>query len=82
MGVLPHVTLQLESHQGDVTNLHDFTRYSDVIMSAMASQITSVSIFAQLFVQTQIKENTKAPRQWPLCGKFAGDRGIPRPNGQ
>ena len=40
--------------------------YSDVIMCAMASQITSVSIVTQLFVQVQIKENIKAPRHWPL----------------
>ena len=41
--------------------------YMDVIMSAMASQITSVSIFSQLFVYVQIKENIKARRHWPLC---------------
>ena len=27
-------------------------------------------------------ENIKAPRHWPLCGEFTGDRWIPRPNGQ
>ena len=27
-------------------------------------------LFAQPFVQAQIKENTKAPRHWPLWGKF------------
>ena len=30
----------------------------------------------------QIKENIKAPRHWPLCGEFTGDRGILRTNGQ
>ena len=34
------------------------------------------------FIQTQIKENFKAPRHWPLCGEFTGDRWIPRTNGQ
>ena len=34
------------------------------------------------FIQTQIKENIKAPRHWPLCGEFTGDRWIPRTNGQ
>ena len=24
--------------------------------------------------KAQIKENTKAPRHWPLCGEFTGDR--------
>ena len=28
------------------------------------------------------KKNIKAPRHWPLCGKFTGDRWIPRTNGQ
>ena len=29
------------------------------------------------FVRAQIKENIKAPRHWPLQGKFTGDRRIP-----
>ena len=28
------------------------------------------------------KEIIKAPRHWPLCGEFTGDRWIPRTNGQ
>ena len=32
--------------------------------------------------RSKIKENTKAPRHWPLCGEFTGDRWIPRTNGQ
>ena len=32
--------------------------------------------------KAQIKENTKAPRHWPLCGEFTGDRWIPRMKGQ
>ena len=27
--------------------------------------------------KAQIKENTKAPRHWPLCEEFTGDRWIP-----
>ena len=34
------------------------------------------------FIQTQIKENIKAPRHWPLCEEFTGDRWIPRTNCQ
>ena len=30
----------------------------------------------------QIKENIKAPRHWPLCEDFTGDRWIPQTNGQ
>ena len=39
-------------------------------------------LFAQLSVQVQIKENIKAPRQWPLCGEFTGDLWIPHTKGQ
>ena len=51
---------------------HDFIKvdshYSDVIMGAMAYQITGISI-DQPFVHAQIKENIKAPRHWPLWGE-------------
>ena len=56
--------------------------YNDVIVGAMASQIISLRLFIEPFIQAQIKENIKAPRHWPLCGKFTGDRWIPRTNGQ
>ena len=39
--------------------------YGDVIMGAIASQITSLAIV----YSTQIK-NITAPRHWPLCGEF------------
>ena len=39
-------------------------------------------VFTQPFIQTQIKENVKAPGHWPLCGEFTGHRSIPRTNGQ
>ena len=56
--------------------------YNDVIMGTIASPITSLTIVYSTFVQMQIKENIKAPRHWPLCGEFTGDRWIPRTNGQ
>ena len=55
--------------------------HNDVIMGAMASQITSLVIGCST-VYSQIKENIKAPRHWPLCEEFTGDRWIPRTNGQ
>ena len=39
-------------------------------------------MFTQPFIRAQIKVNIKAPRLWPLCGEFTGDRWIPRTNGQ
>ena len=59
----------------------DYSYYSDVIVGAMASQITSLTIVYSL-IQVQNKENMKAPRHCPLCGEFTGDRWIPRTNGQ
>ena len=61
---------------GSLIHIHK-SQYNDVTMSAMASLS-----FTQLCVQTQIKENTKAPRHWPLCGEFTGDRWTPRLKGQ
>ena len=58
--------------------------YNDVIMSMMVFCFKSPAswLFTQPFIQAQIKENIKAPRHWPLCGKFTGDRWIPRTKGQ
>ena len=44
---------------------------SDVIVGMMATRLKSpVSrVFAQPFVQLQIKENIKVPRHWPLWGE-------------
>ena len=32
--------------------------------------------------KAQINKNIKAPRHWPLCGEFTGDRWIPRTKGK
>ena len=34
-------------------------------------------MFTQPYIQTQIKENIKAPRHWPLCGEFTGTGEFP-----
>ena len=83
MRLLIHTGIKLIQVPDDIwlshyNNVHN----SDVIMGTMASQITSLSIVTQPFSQAQIKENIKAPRHWPLCGKFTGDRWIPRTKGQ
>ena len=51
----------------DVDSPLEYNHFNDVIMGAIASQITSLTIFSQALIQTQIKENIKAPRCWPLC---------------
>ena len=39
-------------------------------------------LFTQPFVQTQVIENIKAQRHWPLWGECTDDRWIPRTKGQ
>ena len=48
--------------------------HSALIMSAMASQITGVSIVC---LTLQIKDNIKAPRRGPLWGESTSNRWIP-----
>ena len=55
------------------------THYNDVIMTSLKSPASP--LFTQLFIRAQIKENIKAPRHWPLCGEFTGDRFRPKQNG-
>ena len=55
---------------------------SDIMMSAMASQITGVSIVCLTVcwgAGKKKKENVKAPRHWPPWGESTGDRGTPPP---
>ena len=56
--------------------------YSDVIMSAMATQSPASRLFPQPFVRALIKQNIKAPRHWPLWGESNGHRWIPLTKGQ
>ena len=59
------------------------TNYSDVMMATMASQITSLTIvYSTVYSGADQRKKNKAPRHWPLCGEFTGDRWIPRTNGQ
>ena len=58
-------------------------RYNDVIMAAMASQITSLtSVYSSVYSGTNQRKKIKSPRHWPLWGEFTGDRWIPRTKGQ
>ena len=46
-------------------------------MTTVAYQITSLTVVYSMFIQTQIKENIKAPRHWPLCGEFIATDEFP-----
>ena len=78
LGGLLHPTRH-DAHTGPDLNMG---HKSDVIMSAMASQITGFTNVYTPFVQAQIIENIKAPRHRPLWGEFTGDRWIPHTKGQ
>ena len=52
--------------------------YNEVIMSAIASQITSLTIV----YSTVYSDTDQSPHHCPLCGEFTGDRWIPHTNGQ
>ena len=57
--------------------------YSDVIMDAMASDITNTTIvYSIVYLSTDQKKHHKTPRHWPFWGEFIGDRGVPRTKGQ
>ena len=58
-----------------ISSIHfylDSHHYNNVIMGAMASQTTSLTIIYSTVCRAQIKEKIKAPRRWPLCGEFTG----------
>ena len=66
-----------ESTNGIVPVVMEFdseSHYDDIIMSAIASQITSLTIVYSIVYSDADKKNIKAPRHWPLCGEFTGDR--------
>ena len=42
-------------------------------MGPIASQITSLTIVYSAVYSGADQENIKAPRYWPLCGKFTGE---------
>ena len=56
-------------------NCRKFTHF--ILWLSRHSKSPPSWLFAQSFVQAQMKENTKAPRHWPLWGESTGDRWIP-----
>ena len=59
--------------------------YDDVIMGGWRLKSPAsplVTTTTNRLFRRRFKENIKAPRRWPLCEEFTGDRWIPRTNGQ
>ena len=67
----------------DVRNGHGGRgHYSDVIMSAMASQITGVSIICSTVGTDGDQRNNQSSASLAFVGEFAVDRWLPRTKGQ
>ena len=49
-----------------IQNVHIQKHHCDVIMGAVASRSPASRLFTKPLIQTQIKENIKAPCHWPL----------------
>ena len=49
----------------------------DVIMTTMASQITSLTVVYSTVYSDADQRNIKAPRHWPLCVEFTGTGEFP-----
>ena len=56
--------------------------YNDVIMGAIASRITSLTIVYSTVYSGEDQRKHQTPRHWPLWGGFSGDRWISRTKGQ
>ena len=67
----------MTSWHGNVYNEIGSLHYNDVIMSTIASQITSLRIVYSTVIRAQIKENIKVLRHWPLCGESPGPVNSP-----
>ena len=76
-------TLSCYMYHGNLVSVEFLAKhhYSDSIMRAMASQITTVSIVYPT-VCSGADKNIKTLRHWPLWGEFTGDRWIPFTKGQ
>ena len=62
--------------------LQESNRYSDVIMSAMASQITGIAIVCSTVCSGTDPRNHQIPCNWTLWGESTGDWRIPLSKGQ
>ena len=67
--------------------------YASIFLITVGNRVTSLwarlrlkspisRLFAQPFIQAQIKRIIKAPRHLSLCGEFNGQRWIPRTKDQ
>ena len=79
---IPHAFLSAECHSYPIIYIQIFIKVTYNGRDSVSNHHAASLLFTQPFIQTQIKENIKAPRHWPMCGEFTGDRWIPRTNDQ
>ena len=88
IGETPSVRVpDLQMNCSDLTGMKAYwdsgPHYNDVIMDAIASQITSLTIvYSIVYSDADQRKHQSSASHWPLCGEFTGDRWIPRTNGQ
>ena len=51
--------------------------FNDVIMTTVASQITSLTVVYSIVYSSADQKTIKVPRYWPLCGEFIGTGEFP-----
>ena len=61
---------------------HHVNHYNDVIMSLIASQITSLTIVYSAVYSDADQREHQSPASLAFVGEFTGDRWFPRTNGQ
>ena len=66
-GMLP----QIRASYGVTRSPH----YNDVIMTTIASEITSFTVVYSTVYSDANQKNIKPPCHWPLCGEFTGTKG-------
>ena len=77
-----HRALSNLSQYDSIENPIDFTlRWRHIKRDCVWNHHPHDCLLNRLF-KAQIKENIKAPRHWPLCWEFTGDRWTPRTKGQ
>ena len=72
--------LMLKTHSLGIESLIIITMTSEWVRWRLRSPASR--LFIQPSIQTQMKENMKAPRHWPLWREFTGDQWIPQRKGQ
>ena len=76
------VSLLAEPLFGTAALIISCIHYNDVMMGAIASQITSLTIVYSIVYSDTDQRKHQSSASQPLCGEFTGDRWIPRTKGQ